>query len=238
MNESQKYLDEVLEPLYQQAAQVIKLKRDAIADDIKKKAKASSGPFTKKRKALKAQAELAKKTLRALPNQVTSDDQVIDALSDSREYDLPEINESEFLESSGFINYLIKTADISKTKAEKIWDNASGAFSKNDKYNKITGDKKYKIISGIAKKMANITEDGEIGASMGYEGGGLGSAANTTQSIGGTFASVLGTPVNEPGKYKPDSSKLFQRNKTWGKKKKKKLKENTIINQYIDNLFE
>jgi hypothetical protein len=125
---------------------------------------------------------------------------------------------------------------ISKIKAEKAWDKAAKSFKETPKYKKIKGDKKWKIIAGVAKKIA-MNEDGEV--SMGVPDV-TGSAINTT-NIGGRFAAKLGEKPNYNGEpYKANPANIFTRYSSYGKKKKKRKtrKESVEVDNFVDNLFE
>ena len=164
-----------------------------------------------------------------------------------------------FEESSGFIKYIVKKSGVSKAKAERFWNKATKSFEKTPKYKDITGPEKYKIIAGIAKKIAKLNEDGEGGVAasgMGSAQTGINMAGN---SPGITVAGVYGPnyeraqkdkigdkPYN-PGKYKGDEKTLLRRNKPVSKifakakptkSPKKKRNESIEVNNYVDNLFE
>lgn len=146
-----------------------------------------------------------------------------------------EYTEEELIEAASFIKHLITNADISKEEAETIWKKAKKAFKENPKYKDKSKDDKYKIISGIAKRMAGINEDGDGG----YVGmistavptdGGAGSAMNTSTSIGGKFYA----PIMPIQSHQEDFSQKGGMSKK--KRKKRKLKKESMVD-YIDSLF-
>jgi hypothetical protein len=118
-------------------------------------------------------------------------------------------NEQELIEASNFINFLVKKAEITKDRAEHLWKKAKSVFKKNPKYKDKDKEDKYKIIAGIAKRMAKINEEG--GGPGDAANGVGGSALNTTSSIGGVFAAKLGEIPNKPGQYKPNPKTLMKR---------------------------
>jgi hypothetical protein len=142
-------------------------------------------------------------------------------------------------ESSNFIKSLTDKG-VTKSKAEKAWYIATKSF-KTGKFKKVKGARKYKIIAGLAKKIA-LKEDG-TSVSMSPATNGVADAAINTTSLGNfTFAAKLGEPVNEPGKYSPNASNIFTRYNSYGGKKKKRKrkvrKESIDINNFVDKLFE
>lgn len=212
------------------AQKAFDLEKKAIVAAAKKSAKSSTGAFTPARAAAKAKADLLKK-IYAKKEPPIDDEKILKLAIESNETFLDYLDYIE--ESSNFINSLVDKEGVTKAKAEKAWDIAAKAF-KTGKFKKVKGDKKYKIIAGLAKKI--VKEDGEVGMGVSDV---TGSAINTT-NVGGQFAAKLGENPNEPGKYSPNSSNMFTRYSSYGKKKKKKKtrKESVEVDNFVDNLFE
>lgn len=187
LHSKDKMAEGFLDNLQQDAKRVQQLQKQVLAKKARDLAKASTGRFSVGRKAAIEKYKLARKVIQQLPEPKTDEDILKIAGLESYKEDKEKIFETGFYnylkeleESSNFIKSLVDRYGVSKEEAEKAWKIASKSFEKS-KFKNVKGERKYKIIAGLAKKI--VKESREIaGMSLGAELSQVGGSAFNTDS--------------------------------------------------------